>query len=168
MPDEIKNRVAASKLVTLDLEELYPAGKRMRLDIAPWLVDHVILKEKPFREAVKNHNWQQYKDTYLALFCSTEAILPAWTYLLTTTYAAPFAKKVVIGDLIKLETLLFTEIISNLDISPYTNKPVIIKGCSSKKIPENAYVLLVQKLQPVVKSLMYGEACSNVPLLKNK
>ncbi len=168
MPEEIKNRVAASKLVTLDLEDLYPPGERELLDIAPWLHEGVILKEKEFRGFVKNHNWQQYKSAYLALYCSTDAILPAWAYLLVTSYASKYAKKTVVGSLELLETLVFSDSIQNLEIEKFKDKPVIIKGCSSPKIPKNAYTLLIQKLQPVVKSLLYGEACSTVPLLKNK
>ncbi len=168
MPEEIKNRVAASKLVTLDLEDLYPPGERELLDISPWLHEGVILKEKEFRGFVKNHNWHQYQGVYLALYCSTDAILPAWAYLLVTSYASKYAVKTVVGSLELLETLVFSDSIQNFDIEKFKDKPVIIKGCSSLKIPENAYTLLIQKLLPVVKSLLYGEACSTVPLLKNK
>ncbi len=168
MQNEIKNRVASSNLITIDLEELYPSGKRVKLDISPWLVEGVILREKLFREFVKNHNWEQYKDSYLALFCSTQAILPAWAYLLISATASKVAKKVVVGDLELLETLVFSDVIEALDFTQFSGKPVIIKGCSSPKIPQNAYLLLIQKLQAVAKSIMYGEACSTVPLLKNK
>ncbi len=168
MSDKIVNRVAKSKLQTIDLEDFYPEGKRILLDIKDWLYEGVILKEQSFREHLKQHPWKQYQDCYVALHCSTEAILPSWTYLLIATYLAPIAKKTVVGSLDHLETAIFSTIIANLDVSLYTDKPVIIKGCSDKPIPKNAYLLLLEKIQPVAKSIFYGEACSTVPLFKNK
>ena len=168
MNDEIKNRVANSKLITLDLEDYYPKGDRIIFDISQWLVDGLFLREKEFREQVKNHNWSQYKDSYIAMRCSTDAIIPAWAYMLLTVNLTPFAKKVTVGTLKELEIILFTEFISQLKLSEYKNRSVIIKGCSHYPIPKNAFILLTQKLQPVVKSLMYGEACSSVPIYKKK
>ncbi len=168
MENEIKNRVANSKLVTLDLEEIYPKGERVIFEISQWLHEGMILREKIFREQVNNHDWSQYQDCYLAISNTSEAIIPAWAYMLITIHANPFAKKVSVGTLKELETIIFTEIICQLDLSVYKNKSVIIKGCAQKPIPENAFILLTQKLQPVVKSLMYGEACSSVPLFKTK
>ncbi|TCI93099.1 DUF2480 family protein [Tenacibaculum sp. M341] len=168
MADEIINRVANSKLVTLDLEELYPNGNRVVLDIKDWLFEGLLLREKDFREHVKNHDWSKYNDCYVALSCSTDAIIPSWAYLLITTELAAFAKKVVIGNLELLETVIFNEIINGMEIDIYADKPIIIKGCSNKPIPESAYIFLIEKLQPVVKTIMYGEACSTVPLFKKK
>jgi hypothetical protein len=166
MSSEIINRVANSKLVTFDLEDFYPKGERVLFDIKDWLLEGLVLREKFFREMASEFDWTIYKDTYVALTCSTEAIIPAWAYMLLSTYLQPYAKKVVVGDLTTLETTLYTEIIQNIDVTPLTDMPVIIKGCSNKPVPENAYMLLIAKLQPVVKSLMYGEACSSVPLYK--
>lgn len=168
MPEEIKNRVAESKIVTFDLEDYYPKGERVLFDISSWLYEQMILKEKDFREMAKNHNWDQYKDAYVALYCSTDAIIPAWAYMLVTTYLSPYAKKVIIGDLKQLETSIYQEIIKNMDLSLLKDLPVIVKGCSRKPVPQNAYIFLIQKLQPVAKSIMYGEACSAVPLFKRK
>ncbi len=168
MPEEIKNRVAESKIVTFDLEDYYPNGERVLFDISDWLYEQVILKEKDFREKAKSHNWDQYKDAYVALYCSTDAIIPAWAYMLITTYLSSYAKKVIIGNLKQLETSLYQEIIKNMDLSGLKDLPVIVKGCSHKPVPENAYIFLIQKLQPVAKSIMYGEACSAVPLFKRK
>lgn len=168
IPEEIKNRVAESKIVTFDLEDYYPKGERILFDISAWLYEQMILKEKDFREMAKNHNWDQYKDAYVALYCSTDAIIPAWAYMLITTYLSPYAKKVIIGDLKQLETSLYQEIIENMDLSGLEGLPVIVKGCSRKPVPQNAYIFLIQKLQPVAKSIMYGEACSAVPLFKRK
>ncbi len=168
MAEEIINRVAKSKLVTFNLEDLYPEGQGVVLDIKDWLYEGFILKEKDFREAVKQHNWSQYKNCYVALSCSTEAIIPAWAYMLITTQLAPFSKKTIVGTLEQLETSVFEEIILHLDVSYLKDTPVIVKGCSQKPVPQNAYLLLIQKIQPVAKSIMYGEACSSVPLFKRK
>ena len=166
MAKEIVNRVANSKLVTFDLEEFYPDGERMQLDISNWLFEGIVLRENEFRVFVKEHDWQQYKDAYLSVSCGTEAIIPAWAYLLISLEATPFAKKVVIGTSQDLETIIFSELIGSMDLSDLLDKPVIIKGCAHKPIPENAYLFLAQKLQPIAKSIMYGEACSSVPLYK--
>ena len=168
MPEEIKNRVAESKLITFDLEDFYPEGNRIELDISKFLSEDILLKEKDFRASLKNHNWEQYKDSYVALTNTTEALVPAWAFMLLTTYLSPITKNVSIGNLEQLEIANFSKIIEDLDISNYTGKLIIIKGCSNKPIPENAYLQLIQKLQPLVKSLMYGEACSSVPLFKRK
>jgi len=165
---EIVNRVAQSKLVTFDLEEYYPEGTRLQLDIKEWLYEDLILKEKEFRNQIALHNWEQYNDAYVALYCSTEAIIPGWAYMLVSTKLQPYAKKVVLGSLEDLETTLFQSVIEDLDISDFKDKPVIIKGCSNKPVPPNAYLWATIKLQPVAKSIMYGEACSSVPLFKRK
>lgn len=169
MAEEIINKIANNKnLVSFDLEAYYPEGKRVSFDIKDWLYEGLILREKDFRKQVAEHNWSQYQDSYLVLSCSTDAIIPGWAYLLVTSVASPFAKKVVIGSLENLETILYTTIINELDVSAYQDKLLIIKGCSNKPVPESAYIALIQKLQPVAKSIMYGEACSAVPLFKRK
>jgi len=165
---EIVNRVAQSKLVTLDLEDYYPEGSRMQVDIKDWLFEGLILKEKEFRNQISEHNWEQYKDAYVAIFCSTEAIIPGWAYMLISTKLQPYAKKVVVGSLEDMETVLFQTIIEEMNVSEFKGKPVIIKGCSNKPVPPNAYLWATLKLQPVAKSIMYGEACSSVPLFKRK
>jgi hypothetical protein len=166
--DEIINKVANSKLVVIDLEDFYPEGRRIVFDLKDWLFMELVLKEKDFREKAKTHDWSQYKDAYVALHCSSDAIVPGWAYLLLTSCLAPFAKKVTTGSLTDLENTLYTEILQNTDFSKYTDLPVIIKGCSNKPVPENAYTLLIQKLQPIAKSIFYGEACSSVPIYKRK
>lgn len=166
MAEEILNRVAQSKLITFNLEDFYPKGERFLFDLSQWLYEGFVLKEKDFREKAKEHDWSQYQDKFLALNCSTDAIVPAWAYMLVTTYLEPYAKKVVIGDLENLESHLYQEVIESLDVAYLQDQPVIIKGCSNKPVPKNAYIFLIKKLQPVVKSLMYGEACSSVPLYK--
>ena len=164
--DEIVNKVANSVLEVFDLEDYYPIGIRTQLDISQWLLDGFLLKEKDFREALKNHDWSQFQNHFVAIHCSSDAIIPAWASILVTVYLSPFAKKVVFGNLTDLETALYQEILSTLDYSKYQDKPVILKGCSKKPVPESAYIMAIQKLQPFVKSIMYGEACSAVPLYK--
>ena len=164
--DEIINRVANSALEVFDLEDYYPIGTRTQIDLAQWLLEGFLLKEKDFREALKNHDWPQYQNHFVAIHCSTDAIVPAWATILVTTYLRPFAKKVVLGTIADLNTALYQEILPTLDYTVYQDKPVIIKGCSKKPFPESAYIMAVQKLQPFAKSIMYGEACSAVPLYK--
>lgn len=168
MAEEIINRVANSALVVIDLEDYYPVGQRVQLDISDWLYEGLLLREKDFRTQVSDHDWSQYQDAFVALHCSSDAIIPGWAYLLLSVHLAPFAKKVVVGDLETLENVLFSELISDLDISEFENKPLIIKGCAHKPIPDTAFVLLAQKLQPIARSIMYGEACSSVPLYKKR
>ncbi len=164
--EEIINKVANSSLQVFDLEDYYVSGIRTQLDISQWLYEGFLLKEKDFREALKNHDWSQYQNHFVSINCSSEAILPAWASILVTTYLSSFAKKVVLGTTIDMETYLYQEVLSNIDYSVYKDKPVILKGCSKKPVPETAYVMAMQQLQPIAKSIMYGEACSAVPLYK--
>ena len=168
MADEILNRVAKSKLKTIDLEDFYPKGPRTSIDIKNWLFHELILKEKDFRESLKNHDWSQYQNHYIALTCSSDAIIPSWAYMLIATYTSPFAIKTIVGNLQQLDIAIFQDMLNNFSVEAYKNVPVIIKGCSNKPIPETAYIQLIEKLQPVAKSIMFGEACSTVALYKKK
>ena len=164
--DEIVNKVANSALEVFDLEDYYPKGMRTQIDLAQWLLEGLLLREKDFRESLKNHDWSQYQDQYVALHCSTDAILPAWATILVTVYLSPFAKKVVNGNIEDLDASLYEELLPKIDYSVYNDKPVILKGCSKKPVPARAYILAVSYLQQHAKSIMYGEACSAVPLYK--
>jgi secreted protein with Ig-like and vWFA domain len=166
MEEEIINKVANSSLEVFDLEDFYPNGVRAQIDLSQWLYEGFLLKEKDFREALKNHDWQQYEGQFIAINCSTDAILPAWASILVTTYVAPFAKKVVLGTISDLNTAIYQEILATIDFSEYQDKPVILKGCSKKPVPDSAYIMAIQELQKVARSVMYGEACSAVPLYK--
>ena len=168
MPDEIINRVANSKLITINLEDYYPQGKRIIFEIKDWLFEGFVLREKDFRDQAKQFDWAQFQDQYVALTCSSDAIIPAWAFILLSIHLEPFAKKTVIGTLELLETSIYQEVLNTLDISEFSNKPIIIKGCSKKPVPQNAYIMLANKLKPVAQSIMYGEACSSVPLYKKK
>ncbi len=164
--DEIINKVANSVLEVFDLEDYYPAGIRTQIDLSQWLIEGFVLKEKEFREALKNHDWSQYQNHYVAIHCATDAIVPAWAPLLVTSYLSSFARKVVSGTLLDLDTALYHELLPQLDYSNYADKPIILKGCSKKPVPESAYIMALSYLQPLAKSIMYGEACSAVPLYK--
>ncbi|MDH7913562.1 DUF2480 family protein [Winogradskyella sp. SYSU M77433] len=168
MAEEIINRVANSKLKVIDLEDYYPVGKRVQIDIKDWLLEGLVLREKDFRLHVAENDWSQYQDCYVAIYCSTDAIVPDWAYMLISIQLQEYAKLSVIGELNDLESLIYSSIISDLDLSIYKDLPVIIKGCSNKPVPSNALVLLSQKLKPIAKSIMFGEACSSVPLFKKK
>jgi hypothetical protein len=168
MAAEIINRVANSKLKTFNLEEIYPAGDRVLFDIKDWLFQEIVLKEKDFREFVKTHDWSKYKNSFVAVTCSAEAVVPSWAFMLIAAEITPYAKKVVIGNLELLETVVYQELLSFIDLRDFQNCLVIIKGCSEKPIPSSAYAFLISKLQPIVKSILYGEACSSVPLYKAK
>lgn len=165
--EEIINKVANSVLEVFDLEDYYPEGIRAQIDISQWLLDGFILKEKDFREHLKNYDWSQYQDQYVAISCGTDAIVPAWASILVAMHLAPYAKKIVNGYREDLDASLYEAILSKIDYSVYENKPVIIKGCSKKPVPMRAYVLAAHYLQPFARSIMYGEACSAVPLYKS-
>ncbi len=166
--DEIVNKVAQSSLMVFDLEDYYPDKHVVDLDISQWLLEGFILKESDFRDQLKNNVWSQYEDKYVALYCSTDAILPAWAFALVSVHLAPYALKVIHGkkDLAIIEW--YQDILNKLDYTDYFPKPVILKGCSKKPVPNQVFTLAIQKLIKVAKSVMFGEACSAVPLFKSK
>ena len=164
----IVNKVAQSGLVSIDPASFYPQGERVVYDIKDNLFMELMLREKDFREFVKGHDWSQYQDKYVALTCTADAIVPTWAYMLLANRLAPYAAEIVFGDKALLETILFEKSLNKLDIEQYRDQRIVIKGCGDIPVPESAYVELARKLTPVVKSLMYGEPCSTVPLYKRK
>lgn len=166
--ENIINKVAQSGLVTFDPASLYPVGERVLYDIKDNLFMGLMLREKDFREFIKVHDWQQYQDKFVAVTCSADAIVPTWAYMLLANKLVPFAQKVVFGDLNTLETVLFEEAINNVDLEKFRDQRVVIKGCGDINVPESAYVSLTFRLTPVVKSILYGEPCSTVPVYKRK
>ncbi|AIH02713.1 DUF2480 family protein [Riemerella anatipestifer] len=164
---EIKNKVAESGLVNFDLSSLVPKGKRIGIDLKPFLFQELVLKEKDFREKVKGLELDSYKDAYVYIYNSAEAIVPLWAYFLIASQLSGVAKKVIYGNKDELELLIMHQALNDYDFSNLKDKRVLVKGCTDENIPENAYIELVEKLKPIVKSLMFGEACSNVPIFKN-
>jgi len=166
--EEIVNKVAQSGLVSLDPASFYPPGERVLYDIKDNLFQGLILREKDFREFVKEHDWAQYQGKNVAITCTADAIVPTWAYMLLANRMAPFAREVVFGDKDTLETVLFEKALAGLDVEQYRNQRIVIKGCGDVEVPASAYVELTKKLTPVVKSLMFGEPCSTVPIYKKK
>lgn len=164
---EIRNKVAESGLVNFDLATLVPKGVRKGIDLKDFLFQEMILKEKDFREKVEAIDIQKYEDAYIYIYNSADAIVPLWAYFVLTAKLTDTAKKIVFGKREDLEVILMHNAIQTYDFDFMRGKRVLVKGCSDKEIPENAYIELVEQLKPIVKSLMFGEACSNVPIVKN-
>ena len=162
--EPIVNRVANSPLKIFDLEELYVEGVRTTLDIAQWFEEGELLRESSFRNALKEADLEGYRGAHVALHCSSDTILPQWTYSLVTTTLSPIAQTVIVGNLGQLEVVLYERALAKVDFLIYKDVPVILKGCSKKPVPDQAYVSAAMALKKVAKKLMYGEACSAVPL----
>lgn len=168
MEGEIKNRVAQSTLVTFDLEDLYPSGERVALDVSQWLEEGLVLREKKFREVVNTFDFSIYKNQHVALFCATDAIVPVWAYMLVTSKLTNLAQNVIFGSHEDLENALFTQKIYQTDFSAFKDKNVMVKGCFNKPVPASAFVLVTLQLQKHAKAVFYGEACSSVPIYKKQ
>ena len=166
MTNEIINKVAKSGIINLDLEDYAPRDIITELDLKDFLFEGLILKEKYFRESLKDHNWSKYRGDVLALFCSSNSIIPMWAYMLVTSYLEKNNLINFYGNKEQVFNLLFLEVIGKIDIQKFKDKRVIIKGCGNLKIHEKIYVAITKKMQPAVKSLMFGEACSSVPIHK--
>lgn len=166
MENDIVNRVEKSGLIQVSLDDFYPKGERVIFDIKELLHEGFVLIEKPFREFVKNNHWKMFKDKYVAIACSTDAIVPLWAYMLISSQLKPFAKKVVLGNETDLEKAIFQDVLNHHDFSIYQDKGVIVKGCGKFPIPETVFVDFTYRLQEYAKTIMFGEACSAVPLYK--
>jgi hypothetical protein len=168
MAEEILNRVKASNLVILDLEELYPTGERVLFDLKPLLFQELVLKEKDFRDFIRSHDWSQYQDKHVAIFCSADAIVPTWAFMLVSISLQPFATSIIFGKEEELENYLFQNVLSKIDLEKFRGAKVVVKGCSKVNVPVNAYVRVASLLRPVASSIMFGEPCSTVPLFKSR
>lgn len=162
------NKVAASGLITLNLEDYFHAGERIVYDIKENLFHGLMLREKDFREFIKTHDWSVYAGKNIAIICSADAIVPTWAYMLLANRMKPFANEVVFGSLETLEAVLFSKALAKIDLSAFTNERVVIKGCADIDVTVAAYIEITNLLTPVVKSIMYGEPCSTVPIYKRK
>lgn len=168
MSEEIINKVAQSSLQVFDLEDYFPKNPISGVDVSQWLEEGFLLREKEFRSALQNHRWENYQNHLVYIYCSTDAIIPAWATILVASHLNPFATMVVQGNLKEVLVGYYQEQLASLDFQMYTDKPCILKGCSKKPVPEEVYLIALQKLQKVAKSVMYGEACSAVPIFKRK
>jgi hypothetical protein len=158
--------VATSALVTFDLEQYYPAGERVLVDIKEQLFQGLILREKDFRDFLKSHDWSQYQDKFVAVTCSADAIIPTWAYMLLTSMLQPFARTIVFGTLDDLETKIFLNLLAEIDWTQFRDAKVVIKGCSKVNVPAAVYVEATRLIRPFAASIMFGEACSTVPVYK--
>lgn len=166
--ETIVNRVAESGIITLDLAPFIPQDEIAVFDLKPYLFREMILREKDYRAALLACDWDQYKHKHVALTCSADAIVPVWAYMLAASYLEPVASSVYFGTADELSKVLIQNRINAIDTSEYADKRVVIKGCGDTPIPEAAYVAITHHLRPVVKSLMYGEPCSMVPIYKKR
>ncbi len=168
MSDEIINKVALSPLLTLDLDELYPKDQFAQFDLKEHLFKGMILKEKDFRNALAESDWSKFQGMIVAVTCSADAIIPVWAYMLVVTYLQPVAKDIYFGTMEQALQQAFLRNIQALSLSAYTDKRVVVKGCGNLPVGEYAYLEITKRLTPVVKSIMYGEPCSTVPIYKKK
>jgi len=166
--EEIINKVAKSGLISLDIKDFYPKGERATIDLKEQLWQGLVLKEKDFRAWVKEHNWSQYKAQHVGIYCSADAIVPTWAYMLVATELEGLSASVNFGSAQAIESAVVQNYMQNLDFSEYKDQRLIIKGCSDIAAPEVAFTELTKALKPVVKSLMFGEACSSVPVYKRR
>lgn len=168
MSEVFVNKVAESGLISFDLEEYYPKGEIKTFDLKGYLFMELILKEKDFRAALQTTDWDQYAKAHVAITCSADAIIPMWAYMLVASYLQPIAANVVFGDEKKLISTVLLKNLASVKGEEFTDKRVVVKGCGEVAIPQEAYVEITNMLRPFVKSIMYGEPCSTVPIYKKK
>lgn len=166
MDKPLINRVANSSLITINLEKFFPEKELIVFDLKDYLFKGLILKEKDFRGALEALDWAQFEGKNIAVFCSTDAIVPVWAYMLVASKAAPYANNIVFGDEKRFYETHYQQVLEAVDFSQYDDKRVVIKGCSQKPVPASAYLNLTRLLRPHAKSIMYGEPCSTVPIFK--
>lgn len=166
MENTITNKVASSSILTFDLEDIYPQGKRMTYDIKQNLFQELLLREKDFREFVKTHDWTQYRDAFVHITCSVDAIVPTWAFMVVMSHIEPYAKKVIVGTKDELERVIFEEVLEKVDWQVFHDQKVVVKGCSNYAIPHAVYAEATRRLAPIAKLVMFGEACSSVPVYK--
>lgn len=166
MSGEIVNRIANSPIITFKLEEYYPEGERVVLDIKDQLFQGMILRERDFRGWIKEHDWTQYQDQHVAITCSVDAIIQTWAYMLVEVSLQPYAKTVVFGTKEDLEIQMWKDALDKIDFTAFADRPVVLKGCSNIKVPTAIYVEATRRIMPYVKKLSFGEPCSTVPVYR--
>jgi len=168
MSDVIVNRVEKSGLKTINLEDYFPKEPIVLFDMKPFLFKELILKEKDFRTDLKAHDWEQYQGKIVLIYCSVDSILPIWSYILIASYLQEIAMDVFVGSAKEYLQMYYDRYISKMDIESFIDARVIVHGCSDKPVPLSAFISITNRLQSEVKSLMFGEACSTVPIYKKK
>jgi len=168
MSEPFINKVAESGLISIDLAQYIPNNEIVVFDIKPYLFMELMLKEKDFRASLSTIDWAQYENKIVGIFCSTDAIIPMWANMLIVASLSPFSKAIYFGNENKTRELVLLEEIQKLDATQFIDQRVVVKGCGDTPIGESAFVAITQKLRPVVKSIMYGEPCSTVPVYKKK
>jgi len=168
MNEAIVNKVSESGLITLDLEQYYPREEVMLFDLKDYLFMGLILKEKDYREALKNLEWETYRNKYIGVTCSADAIIPPWAYMLAASYLQPLAKDVIMGDEKEVHRTVFLQNIQGINIDEFSGQRVVVKGCGETPIGDFAYMEVTKRLRPVARTIMYGEPCSTVPIYKNR
>jgi len=166
MSDIINNKVSESGILTIDLEQYISKEEIVVFDIKDFLFMELIIKEKDFRQSLKELDIEKYKNKIITITCSVDSIIPMWAYMLVVSLLQPVAKIIMFGNEQEIKKKLFIQNIQQVDIEEYRNQRVVVKGCGESPIPEEAYVEITNKLRPVVKSIMYGEPCSTVPIYK--
>lgn len=166
--EAIINKVAESLLTTIDLEDYFPKEPVTVFDLKPFLFMELILKEKDFREALKNQDWTIYQSKIVTVTCTADAIIPMWAYMLVATYLQPIATDVLFGTEQQAQQAVFLQKIREINVSHFEDKRIVVKGCGDLPIGEAAYLEITKILRPVVKSIMYGEPCSTVPIYKKR
>lgn len=168
MDTPLINRVANSGIITLNLEDYFPDKELVIFDIKDYLFKELILKEKDFRQALKEYDWSTVQDKILLVYCSSDAIIPVWAFMLVGAHASAYAAEIYQGNKDEFLKTHYNKVIKSIDIDGYANQRIVIKGCSNKPVPPSAYLDLTDKLRPTVRSIMYGEPCSTVPIYKRK
>jgi hypothetical protein len=168
MNDPIINKVAESGLITIDPADYYPKEDVKTFDLKDFLYMGMILKEKEFRQSLKDLDWEQYRDKNVAVTCTADAIIPVWAWMVVATYLQPVAREILVGNENELHKLIFLKNLSQINVNEFADKRIVVKGCGDTPIGEFVYMELTRLLQPVAKSIMYGEPCSTVPVYKKK
>lgn len=166
MADVLINKIAESGLLTLDLEKYYSEDEVIAFDLKDYLFMELILKERDYREALKNLDWSIYQNKIVAICCSTDVIIPLWAYMLAVTYLEPYTKDIYYGNDTEVQDMLLLQNIKKIDTKEFAGKRVVVKGCGDRKVPQSAYIEITKILRPVAKSIMFGEPCSTVPIFK--